>query len=186
MAVKSKTVKAVSKSAQKAKSTSSPKQKTAGRLKKAASSYTSELLMSYPNCWINLNEECLESPPENSYGFVYIITNVLTGQIYVGKKAFLHRRKVTLSAKARVGTRKRKEVRQVDGKWLNYYGSSKELSADVTKLGKENFRRKVLRFCNNKADLSYWEGYYQFHYNVLFTPSYNKWISLKVFKSRIN
>lgn len=129
--------------------------------------------------------ECLEAAPEFAYGYVYLIRNIQTGKIYVGKKAFTHSRKTKLSKKARVGTRKRVKVSQVDSKWQSYWGSSKELLADVAALGKENFTREVLAFARNKSELSYLEVYYQITLDVLHVDSYNGWISCKIYKQHL-
>jgi|SRR6478609_2082945 len=145
--------------------------------------------MNPQNCWIrqlpNGREECLESQPEDVYGFTYLITNKLTGQIYVGKKAFTHRKKTALSKRARVGTRKRVAVKQVDSGWLRYWGSSKSLLEDIKKLGSENFERRVLSFAKGKSDLSYQELTWQLVYKVLLVPSYNGWISCKIYKNKL-
>lgn len=90
-----------------------------------------------------------------------------------------------MSKKARVGTRKRIEVRQVSSGWENYWGSSKSLLADIDLIGKQNFERVILRFCKSKSELSYYELYYQIHYNVLFVPSYNGWINCKIYKNKL-
>lgn len=136
------------------------------------------------NCWLH-EGECLEQPPEGYYGFIYMITNLLDSRIYVGKKQFTHKKKTKLSKKARVGTRKRIKVEQVDSQWLNYWSSSKELQEDVKNLGEDKFKREILHLCKNKAELSYYEGYCQYHLEVLIKPSYNKWIMVRVYKNNL-
>ena len=135
-------------------------------------------------CWL-YEEKCLEKEKEGYAGFVYIVTNKIDGKIYIGKKQFTHRSKKALSKKARVGTRKRVEVKQVDSGWKNYWGSSKSLLEDVNKLGKENFERRILHFCKSKSELSYYELFFQVQYQVLFVPSYNGWISCKIYKNKL-
>ena len=141
------------------------------------------------SCWILLRKDgeadCLESPLDGYYGFTYLIRNRKDNRIYVGKKAFTHRRTTKLSKTARKTTRKRTKVKQVDSQWLNYFGSSKELLEDVKKYGKENFDRYVLEFCKNKSELSYSEVKFQVQYNVMYVPSYNSWISAKIFKKNL-
>jgi len=104
----------------------------------------------------------IEQMPENSIGFIYIITNTEEEKIYVGKK------------------------HMYKGKnWLNYYGSSKELIEDIKLKGKETFRREIIKFCNTNIALTYYEVYYQMGYKVLTTNSYNKNILGKFYKGRI-
>ena len=137
-------------------------------------------------CWYLENGKCLYEPPEGFYGFVYKIINLQNGRIYIGKKAFNHRKKTKLSKKARQGTRKRTKVEYIDSAWLSYYGSSKELLADVKLLGEENFKRIVLHFCKNSSTLSYMEVHEQIMNNVLLTPnSYNSWIGCRIFKKHL-
>ena len=146
------------------------------------------------NCWIDLNGNCLEEVPEGMYGFVYeikvkpsyAVPNEMWYKTYVGKKTFTFRRKTKLSKKARVGTRKRIEIKQVDSNWKKYWGSSKELLGDIQLYGEENFERKILCFCRNKSELSYYELYWQIENRVLFENSYNGWISAKIYKKHLN
>lgn len=145
------------------------------------------------SCW-KYKHDCLETPPEGYFGFVYMIvarhsSNLpaeMHGKVYVGKKQFSFSVKKKLSKKARVGTRKRVTRVQKDSGWLNYWGSNKELIADVKKYGEENFIRRVLSLCKSKAELSYWEVYHQIDQEVMFENSYNGWISCKVFKKTLN
>lgn len=138
------------------------------------------------SCW-NIGGECLEIVPEGVYGFIYKITRLSDGKFYIGKKAFTHRKRKTLSKKARRVTKKRISVSYVDSGWKDYYGSSEELKADIIRLGKDKFKREILLFCSTKDELSYYEAYYIINTKAFFEESYNKWISLKCFKSyRIN
>ena len=138
------------------------------------------------SCWIYKNK-CLESAPKEEFGYIYIITNLLDGKIYVGKKQFLHSTKTKISKKVikTSGTRKRVIRGTRDSGWLNYFGSSKALSADIKLIGIDNFSREILCFCRNKSELTYMELYWQIQKDVLFIPSYNGWISGKVFKSKL-
>lgn len=112
---------------------------------------------------------------ENLNGFVYKITNMVTGQIYIGKKSFLHKKKTRISKteKAKTQTRKVFKVVHKDSGWMNYYGSSKVLSADVKLLGKDKFKREILELCCTKKYLSYAEFAWQVKLDVLRTDSYN-------------
>lgn len=148
------------------------------------------------NCWLTYNGECLEYPPEGQFGFIYLITvnaakhipKELWDKIYVGKKQFTFsvKKKITKKVKKETGTRKRTERVKKDSNWMDYWGSSKELLADITKYGKENFKRQVICFCKNKSELSYYETYWQMEKEVLFKNSYNKWISCKVYRHLLN
>lgn len=139
------------------------------------------------NCWVYKNK-CLEFPPDGYYGFTYIIKDILNNKIYVGKKAFTHKSKKTLSKKAKkLPENKGKRVIRgtKDSGWLNYFGSSKELLEQVKILGKKNFKREILEFAVNKSDLTLKEIEAQVKFNVLRVNSYNLWISGRVYRKNL-
>ena len=127
--------------------------------------------------------------PEGTFGFIYLITYIPTGRIYLGKKQLSSNRKAKLTKKEKSLTEnKRKRFKRVikETDWLTYWGSSDELKQDMEKLGKENFQREILCFCKSKMDLSYWEVHFQIKHEVLFRDSYNKNILGKFYKGKIN
>ncbi len=125
--------------------------------------------------------------PEDCVGFVYLITNILTGRKYVGKKLAKFAKTTTKTVKLKNGTKKKKKIRsKIDSDWREYYGSSTELTADIEKLGKENFTREILHYCKSKAECSYIEAREQFDRKVLETTDYyNGQISVRVHGSHI-
>jgi hypothetical protein len=134
-----------------------------------------------------VSQKCLEDYPSDKYGFIYLIIGP-EEKIYVGKKAFLHKTRAKMSKKDKLvvgNEKKRVKVGTKDSGWKNYYGSSKELLADITKLGKDKFERYILDFADNKADLTLKEIEFQVKYNVLRCNSYNGWIGGKVFKRHL-
>ena len=75
---------------------------------------------------------------------------------------------------------------KVDSDWADYFGSSIELNKDVESLGKENFRREILYFCQSKAECSYIEAREQFSRRVLeSTEYYNNNIMCRIHGSHI-
>lgn len=112
---------------------------------------------------------------EELEGFVYIITNITNGKMYIGKKSLwsVRRKRISDRAKKITKTRKTFETITKESDWKNYYGSSKELKDDITKLGKGSFRREILELCKSKKYLSYAEFAWQVKYDVLKTDSYN-------------
>jgi hypothetical protein len=134
----------------------------------------------YDNPWIFNNEPIFE-PPEGAFGFVYEITNIISGRKYIGKKVFYNRvKKPPLKGK----TRKRVSVKQSD--WKTYYGSNKELNEDVINHGCVNFRRVMLQTCRSKGECSYYEAKLQFDNQVLDSYDYyNEWIMCKIHRKHI-
>ena len=126
--------------------------------------------------------------PEETVGFVYIITNNLSGRKYIGKKLAKFSKTSYKTVKLKNGTKKKKKIRsKVDSDWLTYWSSSEDLKADVAALGEDKFSREILRYCNSKNELSYYEAKYQFEYDVLLDENkwYNGWISVKVRKFKL-
>lgn len=124
--------------------------------------------------------------PEGYVGFVYIITNMKDGRIYVGKKIFEHRVKSRISKREIKSTKTRKRVKITlkDSGWQNYQSSCVPLQEDIKLIGAEWFNFMILEFCIDKRELSYREVWYQFHYNVLEVPSYNGNILGRFFKQK--
>jgi hypothetical protein len=130
--------------------------------------------------WLYKNEEINELP-EGCEAFVYLITNKISGMMYVGKK--LAKFKVT-KAPLKGKTKKRRYTKESD--WREYWGSSDRLNADVEKLGAENFTREILHFCPSRGIASYLEAREQFERKVLETDDYyNGIINVRIGGSNI-
>ena len=130
------------------------------------------------NDWYYNNEPYLT--PGEYYGFVYIITNLLSGRQYIGKKFFW-------STKRKQVNKVRKRFK-VESDWKEYWSSSDELKTDVETLGKENFKREILHLCANKGTTNYLEAKEQFERGVLEdnVKWYNSWISIRVHRKHLN
>ena len=129
----------------------------------------------------------VETLPEECVGFVYQITNNLSGRKYIGKKLAKFSKTTYKTVKQKNGIKKRKKIRtKVDSDWREYYGSSPELTADVNTLGTENFSREILYYCKSKSECSYIEAREQFARRVLeSTDYYNGHIQVRVHGSHI-
>ena len=129
----------------------------------------------------------VDSLPEDCIGFVYLITNTVTGRKYIGKKLAKFSKTSYKTVKLKNGTKKKKKIRsKIDSDWMDYYGSSDELNKDILTLGKENFTREILHYCKSKAHTSYLEAKEQFDRKVLeSTDYYNGQISVRVHGSHI-
>jgi hypothetical protein len=129
----------------------------------------------------------VESLPEDCVGFVYLITNNMSGRKYIGKKLAKFSRTTYKMVKLKNGKKKRKKIKgKIDSDWQTYYGSSPELTKDVVALGAENFSREILYYCKSKSECSYIEAREQFSRKVLETNDYyNGHIQVRVHGSHI-
>ena len=122
--------------------------------------------------WLYQNTP-VETLPDSCVGFVYLITNNLTGRKYIGKKLAKFSKTTYRTVKQKNGIKKKKRIRsKIDSDWQQYYGSSAELSADIEKLGTDNFTREILFYCASKSECSYIEAREQFSRRVLESQDY--------------
>ena len=136
--------------------------------------------------WLYENQT-IEVLPEDCIGFVYLITNNLSGRKYVGKKLAKFSKTTYKVVKLKNGKKKRKKIKsKIDSDWQQYYGSNIELNKDIEQLGSENFTREILYYCRSKAECSYVEAREQFNRKVLETKDYyNGHIQVRVHGSHI-
>ena len=105
--------------------------------------------------------------PEDAFGFIYEITNLTNGKKYIGKKQMKRKiRRLPLKGK------KRKRIDYKESDWKSYIGSSDSLKIDIDTLGPNKFLFEILKFCDNKFELSYFEAKMQFDKDVLLDENY--------------
>jgi hypothetical protein len=136
--------------------------------------------------WIYKNEPVIQLP-EQCVGFVYIITNTVSGRMYVGKKLARFKTTRYKMHTQKNGKKVRKKIRgAVASDWQEYYGSSDQLNRDVESIGRDQFRREILYYCRSKAELNYIEAREQFARKVLESDQYyNGHIRVRVHGSLI-
>ena len=105
--------------------------------------------------------------PQEYYGFIYLITNKTNNRKYIGKKQCKSKRKKPL----RKGKKNRVSViKETD--LMTYTGSCNQLNDDIAKIGKDNFTFEIIRFCNSKWEMGYYEIQEQIFKQVLLTSEY--------------
>lgn len=128
--------------------------------------------------WLYNNEELNEELKEQYVGFVYRITNLITGRQYIGKKIFKN-------TKSKIVKGKRKRTK-VDSDWRTYFGSNKALLEDVKLYGADKFKREVIMFCSSKGSLNYYELKYQIIEGALESDAYyNEYIIARINQAHI-
>jgi hypothetical protein len=128
--------------------------------------------------WIHNGKEFTEDDINDSLGFVYLITNLITGKKYVGKKIFTFVKTTQVKLK-----KKRTRVRS---DWETYFGSNDGLKGDVAAGGETNFKREILHLCKTKGECNYLEAREIFDRRALERSDYyNGWMSVRVARSHI-
>ena len=116
------------------------------------------------------------------YGFVYRITNLVSGHDYIGRKYFHAVRKLN---PLKGFKRKRKVTKETD--WQEYWGSSKRLLEDIEIHGKLNFKREIIVLCSSRGQTNYMEAKIQFDEDVLIRDdNYNGIIAIKIGGGSVN
>jgi hypothetical protein len=136
--------------------------------------------------WLYENTQ-IEQLPDDCVGFVYLITNNITGRKYIGKKLAKFSKTTYKVVKLKNGNKKRKKIKsKIESDWQLYYGSNTELNQDIERLGANNFTREILFYCNSKAICSYVEAREQFNHRVLESDDYyNGQIVCRIHSSHI-
>jgi hypothetical protein len=136
--------------------------------------------------WLYENTQ-ITKLPEDCVGFVYLITNTVSGRKYIGKKLAKFSKTSYKVVKLKNGNKKRKKIRsKVDSDWQLYYGSNDQLNQDILALGADNFTRQILFYCRSKAECSYVEAREQFNHRVLESDDwYNGQIVCRIHGSHI-
>lgn len=102
-----------------------------------------------------------EPDPEHSTGFIYLITNLINGREYIGKKLYSFHRMV----KGKDGGRRKGKT--LPSNWEFYTGSCKELNGDIAKYGEGKFTFEILWNCSSRSVLHWMEIKEQVNREVL-------------------
>ena len=111
--------------------------------------------------WLYNNKKIksIDDFPSEAIGFIYKITNEDNGKVYYRRKTCRGFTKKKLAKKEKLlPENKRKTYKTVFKEykgWLNYTGSSEYLNNDISK--GDSIKKEILRFCNKKAQLTYYE-----------------------------
>ena len=111
----------------------------------------------YENPWLYQGSAFTTDDIDDFFGFVYRITNLQNGKVYIGRKYFYQKRKPK-GGKRRVTS---------ESDWKRYYGSSAELKSDVKQFGKEIFRIEIISLHKTIGRVNYEETRQLFLNNVL-------------------
>jgi hypothetical protein len=99
-------------------------------------------------------------------GFVYLITSPC-GKKYIGKKLFFS----SIRRKPLKGTKRARRCHK-ESDWRKYFGSSKELMADLENTDPMEWRREILHLCDSRWEMSLMEMKEQMERDVLFRDDF--------------
>ena len=116
--------------------------------------------------------ENIEDFPQNTFGFIYIVTHTPSGKSYIGKKSLFHNVKKKLTKKEiaeQTGPGRKSAIKVVvkESDWKTYYGSAKPILELIKEGKQEEFTREILQLAPNKKLLTYYECKYLFINGVL-------------------
>jgi len=113
--------------------------------------------------------------PAKSVGFLYKITNINTGEWYIGRKL------LTKAATKTVKGKKKKT--RVESDWKDYWSSNDEIKA-LAKVNPTHFKREILLFVPTMGAMAYSEEYLLYKSGALFDPKcYNGNIRAKIMRN---
>lgn len=111
----------------------------------------------------------IDDMPEGTYGFIYKVTHIPTGKMYIGKKVLYFERNKRLGKRELAALKEERKAKGIGGRvpakkkvitesdWKTYYGSQKEI-LELVKNGKqEEFKREILQYVPDKKQLTYFE-----------------------------
>lgn len=127
--------------------------------------------------WLYKEKEVtsISDMPDNTFGFIYQIIHLETGQFYIGRKNLQLKKTKKIGKKAQAlqegkGRKKTKEVKYEESDWITYWSSSKIIHKMVEEQGPQVFRREILEYAYSPKQLSFLEAEYQFKAEVLRNP----------------
>jgi hypothetical protein len=129
--------------------------------------------------WIYESQPIDETILDAYVGFVYCITNLVDNKKYIGKKLLKFKKSKTVKGK--------KKKFLVESDWKKYWGSNKNLIADVEELGEDKFVREILKLCKSKGECNYYELREQMIRDVLLKPEeyYNSYVGTRINRQHI-
>lgn len=111
--------------------------------------------------WTFNDEPISDDIIKNYFGFIYLITNHITGQKYIGKKFFWS------TNRKKVKGRKNRKIVTKESDWRKYWSSSADVHSDIWRYGVENFSREIISLHSTKGQVNQNEIEQQFKCNVL-------------------
>ncbi len=118
--------------------------------------------------WIYKDKPFIEQPSKDIVGFIYMITEIDSGRIYVGQKTFWgYRSKPALKGRTKKEKERRAKLKGnrrrmvIESNWRVYNSSSKSSLPQDIPLNPSNYKKEILILCNSKTELNLYEAHIQ-------------------------
>lgn len=135
----------------------------------------------YDNPWLLNDLPFTEEHIGLHVGFIYMITDTITGKMYIGKKIFFNKK-----TRPPLKGAKKRRISKVLSNWQDYYGSNETLNLLVEKNEKSLYKREILHLCLSKSQMSYLETKEIFLRDALLSDKYlNEWCTTKITKKQL-
>lgn len=126
--------------------------------------------------WMYEGKEFKQEDVGDLVGFIYLITNITNGKMYVGKKLFTKSKTIQKN-------KKKKRMRAVSD-WVSYTGSNEELNMDIEDGAR--ITKEIIHLCKSKGWMSYMETREIFLREAIINPKfYNGWVSCKIRRTHL-
>ena len=111
----------------------------------------------------------IEDMPEETFGFIYMVTHLPTKKKYIGKKVLYFERNVKLGKRALEALKEERKAAGIGGRvpqkkkvvkesdWKTYYGSQEDIKKLARTSKPEDWTREILDFVPTKKLLTYYE-----------------------------
>jgi hypothetical protein len=118
--------------------------------------------------WLYKGKEFNEQPPRDIVGFIYMITEIDTGLVYVGQKTFWSKRsKPALKGRTKKEKERRAKLKGnrrrmvIPSNWKTYNSSSHSELPDKIPANPSNYKKEILILCNSKTEMNLYEAHIQ-------------------------
>jgi hypothetical protein len=138
-------------------------------------------MTTYDNPWIYSTTSFTSSDILDNIGFVYLITDLDTNRLYIGKKIFTNKK-----AKPPLKGKTNRRITYVESDWKTYYGSNPTIQKIMQIAAPTRFSRQILHLCKTKSEMGYLETKELFDRSALLDDTYyNDWITCRITKKQL-
>jgi len=102
----------------------------------------------------------IQAEPDKFFGFLYLITHVKSGRMYIGKKQYYTAKQKVKGCKSKITDRQSPKWKLCcwkESDWRTYKGSSNSLAKFMKENPDDEFTYTIIRQCRSRGTLHYGE-----------------------------